>query len=471
MVNKGIKAMASKFKGSRPKSKMLSKSFRAAGMKNYMERTSMLPAARQTAYSIGAPQFNRGKPIIIAHREYLQPVITTAAFDGTGRYIIQPGLVDNFPWLGQIAGAFENYRFRKLNYVYRSRAGSNTAITVYTAFQYDVTDPEFSSVEDMMTYAGARSEVAWQDFSVNAMLNRGRMMRKYLTRTDALAAGQDAQLYDSALFTISCISATTAAGFYAGDLLVEYEIEFWNPKQNPNFAGAYGASSGFFLTGVAAQTTPLQGYNAAKTTLFPTAADPIVDEAKNTITFPQVGAYDIGIHAHGAGGTQTTRFTMDNTDGKATVSDLSSTSSAGGGTSDWAKVLVNVAGAAIRVQSIITNPNTNQMDMWVAIAAEAVTFVLDFQSKNPSLVVTDEQLANLKRHHAKRDLSKFVLANQKWQRRREEKRRTEIIRDSLSQEPMEVVIMRDENSDEDGVQAPPRSRSTDRRSKSSERKS
>lgn len=440
-------AMAAKFKGIRPRSKMLSVPYRNAGMKNYMERVSSMPVARQAAYSIGAPQFNGGRPIVIRHREYLQPITSVTAFTGAGRYIIQPGLVDNFPWLGQIAGAFENYMFADIKYVYRNRQGTTSNTTIYTATQYDVADPEFTSVEELMTYSGARSEVSWRDFAVDCNLRRGRAYRRYLVRTDALPSGQDYQPYDQALFTICAVGPS--AGTYCGDLLVEYTIHLWNPKLNPNLLGAYGVNSGFTAaSGSALAATPLLGYNANKTNYFPSSAEPVVDEAKSTITFPQVGAYDIGLHSHGAGGTQTTRFVATNTDDKAVFADLGGISSSGQGVSDWVKVVVNAAGAVINIAAVVTSPSATAQQVWAAISVEALSATLNFISKSPTLVVTDGQLAYLRRHLPKHDMAAFVRANEST-KRREAKRIAPALRveeyleerySDVESEPLEVHI-------------------------------
>lgn len=466
MVNQALAVISSKFKGSKPKSKLVKRTFRNAGLKNYMERVASMPAAKQASYSVGAPQFNGGKPIVIRHREYLQPLVSVTTFTGAGRYIIQPGLVDDFPWLGQIAGSFENYRFKMLRYVYRNRSATSTNGTVYTATQYDVSDPEFSSVEELMTYAGARSEVAWRDFIVDTNLNKGRAYKKYLTRTDVLPSGQDYQPYDQALFTICGVSGT--AGTYLGDLLVEYEIELWNPKMNPNLLGAYGLSSGWAVSGVTAQTTPLQGlYAGSFSSYFPSIAEPVIDEAKSTITFKQVGAYDFGIHAHGASGGQTTRFETFSMDSNSVVSDLSGTSSANGGTSDWAKILVTAIPAVVSIASVITNPSAGVMDMWATIAVESVAFVANFQSKSPSLMITDAQLANLQKHFPKMDHKGYIEANKRWKKHQLLERKLVI--------PSEEVhsVRAAVESDSEYEHLMPRTievAASDKRSKSSERK-
>jgi len=468
-VDQGIAALAKKFVGrNRPRSKMVSVPLRNAGFKNYMERVSSMPSAKQASYSVGAPQFNEGKPIIIRHREYLQPIVEVASFTGAGRYIIQPGLVDNFPWLGQIAGAFENYLFTDIKYVFRNRVGTNANATVYTATQYDVADPEFSSVEEIMTYAGARSEVVWKDFAVDANLRRGRAYRKFLTRTAALPSGQDYQPYDSALFTICCVGGSPGA--YVGDLLVEYTIQLWNPKQNPNLLGAFGVNSLYTLaSGALVGSAPFTGYNAARTSNFTTANEPVVDEVKNTITFPQAGAYDLSYHVHAMSGTQTINSYCSNTDGKLSVAVMNAQSSAGNGFQLWAKIAVSVGGAVLVWNGSTTSAIAGTVQSMLYIAIEALDQVLNFQSKNPVLLITDDQLSNMKRHWPKCDLSAFERANLRWRKRRELKREGDREVDERSERRIERLV--DYVIDQDEFETPERrDEILTARSKSIERK-
>lgn len=212
-----------------------------ANIASYEHKASM-PIVKQASYGTGAPQFNGGRPFVVRHREYLQQIINVTTFTGAGRYIIQPGLVDNFPWLSQIAQSFEQYRFKKLKYIYRNRCTTTTNGAIYMAVQYDPSDPEFASIDDIMDYAGARSEVVWRDWSYDAMLKRGSILSKYFVRTDSLPSGLDPQTFDMGLFTICAVSTSGSAGVITGDLLVEYEVEFMNPKKNPNLLGACGFS-------------------------------------------------------------------------------------------------------------------------------------------------------------------------------------------------------------------------------------
>jgi hypothetical protein len=369
------------------------------------------PAAAQSSYSTVNPSFNGGKAIVIRHREYLQNIISVTTFTGAGRYIVQPGLTDNFPWLGQVAGSFENYLFTDLRYIYVNRCPSSTSGNIYCAMQYDVSDPEFKTVEEIMTYGGASSEVAWDNFSYNAKLKRGEAYKKYLVRTDDLASGQDPQPFDTALFTICGVSGT--AGIYLGDLMVEYTVKLWNPKMNPALLGAYGVTANMTAASVSVYVAaPLVGYNAAKASKFPSGVqEPVVDEAKQTVTFPSPGTYDIGFHIHDPGSTaQIWPSTsdlwalIDSAKGVLSVNNnIASTNkpTAGYGWTSWAKLAVTVANCALQFGPLTGSGTASNVRTILTIAVESAPYVLDYLNQDP-VPPSPVQFASLKKafpHH------------------------------------------------------------------------
>lgn len=390
-----------------------------------LERKVRAPTAQQSSWSIGAPQFNGGKPISVRHREYLQPITTVTAFTGAGRYVVQPGLTDNFPWLGQIAQAFEQYTVSNLKYIYRNRLATNQNVSVYCAMQYDVADPEFKTVEEICTYAGARSEVGWTDFAFDAKLGKSQAYRKYFVRTDALAAGADAQLYDMANFTI-CAVGTTGA-LYAGDLFVEYDIMFTNPKMNPALLGAYGAYGVVAgATAAAFAASPLAGYNANKISYFPSSVqEPVVDETKRTITFPSPGTYDVAYSVFDPGNTadiandaatpQPQLFAV-NTPGSAIISlqpTYNSSLTAGTGWASYLKVATLVANAALTMKTLAsTGTSAGQVQGLLNIAVEAAPFVLSLLGASPVPPLDDLTYQNLRKCYPKADLSAFERKRQ-----------------------------------------------------------
>jgi len=390
-----------------------------------LERKVQFPSAQQRSWAIGAPQFNGGKPISVRHREYLQPITTVTAFTGAGRYVVQPGLTDNFPWLGQIAQAFEQYTISDLKYVYRNRLATNQNVSIYCAMQYDVSDPEFKTVEELCTYGGARSEVGWTDFTFDAMLSRGKAYQKYFIRTDALAAGVDPQLYDMANFTICAVGTT--GNLYAGDLFVEYNVNFTSPKMNPALLGAYGATANMSQSTFATFISfPFQGYNAVKQSFFPSSVqEPIVDEVKSTITFPSPGSYDVGYHLHTTGTASVYANTASGnnlwtvtTPGGGIVADNNQATAAnppvaGWGFTDYAKLVTTVANCVVTFKGLAaTGTTSTTMTSILTIAVEAGPYILNYLGLAPIPPLDDLTYQNLKKCFPKHDLSNFERKRQ-----------------------------------------------------------
>lgn len=358
------------------------------------------PVAAQVSYTMGAPQFNGMRPIVIRHREYLQPITSVTAYTGAGPYILQPGLSDNFPWLAQLAQGFEQYRFRMLRFLYRNRASTSVTGAIYATVQYDPSDPPLTSIEQAMTYAGSRSEVVWKDFSVDCFLGRGEFIKKYFVRTDVLPSGLDPQTFDAGLFTVCGVTAT--AGTYLGDLYVEYEVELYNPKQNPAILGAFG--DGGYTDGTVTQlsTKPLNGYNETKVGNFNSAAEPSVNESSGVITFPSPGAYDVawsqvfdvGVSAipvavASAGAILSANF---NTGTTPTSSAL------------WAKLIVTAVGQTLTLSNSGITGTSGGFSGTLAIACEAIDWMLDYLSLSPTPPMIDHQAEEYLAARAKRSL-------------------------------------------------------------------
>lgn len=200
------------------------------------ERKLVAPVAAQRSFYNSGPKVNRNKSIVVKHREYLTDITTTATF-GTYQVDLNPGLTTAFPWLGTLGSLFEQYKFKSLKFVYRNRCGTNTNAQVLMATQYDSQDNAFASKQEMYEYAGCQSAVAWADAVHNCDLKRGAYMKKYFVRTGAIPSGTDVREYDVGQFNLAALSTT--GGTFVGELLVEYEVELFNPKSNYLTMGYY----------------------------------------------------------------------------------------------------------------------------------------------------------------------------------------------------------------------------------------
>ena len=143
--------------------------------------------------TVGPPKINGGQGFSVRHCEYLDDVVgaTAWALSSDQIYDLNPGLTESFPWLGTIAAGFEQYRWKRLRFLYKARTATNQSGTVYFATQLDSQDPPFGSKQEMMAYGGAQTTNLWLDLSHDCLMRRGDYMKKYFIRTGPLVSGQD----------------------------------------------------------------------------------------------------------------------------------------------------------------------------------------------------------------------------------------------------------------------------------------
>jgi len=207
------------------------------------------PAAMGIKTRVGAPQINRGKTFCVKHTEYLDDLSAHNDFfiDEDQIYSLNPGRAIDFPWLSSIAQNFEQYRFKRLQFRYMTRASTSASGTVYMSTQLNPADSNFADKQEMYSYTGTTSNMVWSSNTHNCLLKRSDPYKKYFVRVGDLASGQDIQLYDQGKFSWVMIGPTTGV---LGELLVDYEVEFFNPKRSP--ASMPGSA---FLAGIMDQKT------------------------------------------------------------------------------------------------------------------------------------------------------------------------------------------------------------------------
>jgi len=309
-----------------------------------------------------------------------------------------------------------------------------------------------------MNYTGAMSLPGWNHGQADCLLNRGRQLKKYLVRTDNLASGEDPQPYDQGLFTICAVSTTAAAGTKAGDLLVEYEIEFWNPKVNPNFASPVGLFSNMTAPSASSfAAAPLQGYAAGKESKFSSGQEPVVNSAPMvpTITFPAPGAYDISYHIADPGstfaiGNQYAEFKLV-TPSEGLISSIFTptvTSQAGKGATCYTKLVTLVAGAVVSLTLGSITGTAAVVTSLLVIAPEAANYMLELFGAGPvDPVVNQECYDNLERrypHHPLLPKFKSMIRDSP-ERHREQRIVRELIDESFAKLTRDEIILLLEN--------------------------
>lgn len=187
--------------------------------------------------------------IIVRHREYIADISTSVAF--LNRNLpINPGMVTTFPWLAQVANAFEQYRFRGLAFEFKSLSADalvsgSTSVgqgSVIMATQYNSLSPGFSTKIEMENYEYANSCKPSCSFMhpVECDLRQTPNTPLYI-RSGAIPADADERLYDMGNFNLATVGIPTGTdNNVCGELWATFEIEFFKPKYNPDSAEGLG---------------------------------------------------------------------------------------------------------------------------------------------------------------------------------------------------------------------------------------
>jgi hypothetical protein len=239
---------------------------------------------------VGASFSSTADIVRIRHREYVSDVITGAvagAFNNTA-IPVNPGLVQSFPYLANIAQNFEEYRFRGLVFEFVSSTSPYLASaamgTLVVSMEYNPVAPPFTNKPQMEN----------SDYAVSARFDRNLMYGvecKQFTQNSYLTRYQTATpltAYDSGLFQVATVPGSTfPVNSVVGELWVSYDVELSRPRISPARFGlvhyAYGS-----VNGLGVYPTPvLRAEYGTLAGAFFNAASP------NQITIPDVIAGDI----------------------------------------------------------------------------------------------------------------------------------------------------------------------------------
>lgn len=203
--------------------------------------------------------------VIVRHREYIADIQSSQNFMNHN-LPINPGLTGTFPWLSQIANAFEQYRFRGLIFEFKSLAADALISgadnigqgSVIMATQYNSLSPGFSNKNEMENYNFANSNKPSVSFlhPVECALYQTPNTPLYI-RNGALPPNADERLYDLGNFNIATQGLPSDTGS-VGELWATFEIEFFKPKYNPNTAEGLQADN--FNSGAAQNFTTLNPF-------------------------------------------------------------------------------------------------------------------------------------------------------------------------------------------------------------------
>lgn len=248
------------------------------------DKKMMAPVSIATKRTGAAPKINNKSNgvVEISHRSFLCPITSSANYSAQLFYV-NPGLPGTFPWLSKLARRYEEYRFKKLKFEYRSVCATSTIGVVMMSFDYDAADAVPTN-KAAQAQTVPNSEInSWSSNDLNISCDGGF---KYI-RPGSLQPNLDIKTYD---FGAMCLSSLYGTNVVTGELYVEYTVELRKPTDGP-------ATSGKISFSTVAFNSP---FPVGFTT---TGFNPFVPSAANTtelvVTVP--GEYLITVNTVGTG--------------------------------------------------------------------------------------------------------------------------------------------------------------------------
>lgn len=176
----------------------------------------------------------RDRGVVVRHREYIADIVASSSFTNTA-YPINPGLGASFPWLSQVAEAFEEYYITGMVYEYKTLSADYTTASsaalgyVVMATQYNVLNVNFPDKKTMENYEFSNSAKPSESFIHPIECKKSvTPVSELFVRTGAIPSGADQRLYDQGTFQIAT-GGNSGSGIL-GELWVTFEIVFCKPK-------------------------------------------------------------------------------------------------------------------------------------------------------------------------------------------------------------------------------------------------
>lgn len=295
------KAAKNKKNANRKKNQLLAVRLHSNGVPQPAFKSVQLPpTAKGITYRTAVPQFIAGSAgaCRIVHREYLNECRPTTTFPagnwttGATSFGINPGVSTTFPWLSRLAPNFEEYRFRKLRFVYVPRCATATNGAIYTGIDYDSSDAAPQSISELMSFKGSSQSPIWSELALALNQADASFLKKRFVRSGALVSGVDVTLYDVGRAYI--VGLELGGLETCGDIYVEYDVELFTPQ----FSIAAFAQQNSAKVNSGGTVTPTSIYGSAPA-LQAGSGLPVVASAGGTLTFSRVGQYLLDLFMSG----------------------------------------------------------------------------------------------------------------------------------------------------------------------------
>jgi len=230
------------------------------GMGDYEVKENSIVQSLGAGGSGQVPQFlSAGGCSRISHREFLGLVTSPGSAFTLSSFPINPFNPTTFPWLSEIAGSFETFRFRGIVVEFVSTYGDAVASTnaslgsVILATQYNTAAPAFATQSQMENYQYATSckPSVSMIHPVECDPSQLPMEHLYVFPTTLLGIPSDPRWSTLGTTYLATVGQQSAATL--GELWISFDIEFYQPKLISSVA-SNGLAAHYFLNNIQASS-------------------------------------------------------------------------------------------------------------------------------------------------------------------------------------------------------------------------
>jgi hypothetical protein len=221
------------------------------------------PTAFGATTRISKP-FIRGGPTVVKHSEYIGDVSGSTSFTVQYTLPLNPGSQLTFPWLSQIANAYEKFKVRKVQFRYQTESPSSMTGTIALSPEYNVQDPVPVNKAQTLQNMNTVVTVPWQYAVCPIPIKNLKTYNDYYVRIGRPAG--DSKTYDPMIMYI-CTQGQANTNTI-GEIWVDYEIELLEPQGNLNPVGGSFISTAQNSTGLwGSLTVPPTNFGKLKMTV------------------------------------------------------------------------------------------------------------------------------------------------------------------------------------------------------------
>jgi hypothetical protein len=225
------------------KQRLAKQSAAARGKNNNKSNNFTAGTSKSSAKSIQTARFSN-KPdgsSRVTHEEYIRDITTSASGAyKLDRLQINPGILDSFPWLSQIAANYESYRFAKLEFKFKTSMPTTASGFVMYTPDSDPTEQSPTEKKIQLQMEHTKRCPVWNDMSLPIPVSRFLDRYKEYYVRDGPVNNQgvvDLKLYDACSLYISTEQVTLPGVFNTpvdiGELWVSYVVDLLHPQLIP----------------------------------------------------------------------------------------------------------------------------------------------------------------------------------------------------------------------------------------------